>query len=84
MKLKKIEQDHYVVVNENWRITHSTQPLYQVNQPKGETSLGMFMMGRSKIEHLDLSYIKSLVAEVYVEHEDTWEVEFIDEQLKLK
>lgn len=67
MQLKKISDDHYVVVNENWRITHSTQPLDQVNQPKGETSLGVFMMGRSKIEHLDLSYIKSLVGEVDVE-----------------
>lgn len=67
MQLKKINQDHYVVVNENWRITHSTQPLDQVNQPQGETSLGMFMMGKSKVQHLDLSYIKSLVGEVDVE-----------------
>ena len=64
MKLIKLTDDHYIVVDET--ITHSTKPL-EVIAWKDKTHLHMYEYHFDKIQKLSLQEVKELIGEVDVE-----------------
>ena len=65
MKLKKINEEHYVVENNDGVITQSTQPI-EIIHTSGVTMTNP-PMGYIKIIELPLFEVKELLGEVYVE-----------------
>ena len=65
MKLKKINEEHYVVENNDGVITHSTQPI-EIIHTSGVTMTNP-PMGYINIIELPLSEVKELLGEVDVE-----------------